>query len=442
MQKILVLGAGRSTTSLLTYLKNNAEKEQWQIRLGDFDINLAIEKANNHPSVSTIQFDILNSIQTKEEVANADLVISMLPAHLHFIVAEVCVDLGKHLVTASYNNKDINQLSEIAKTKNILILMECGLDPGIDHMTAMAAIDEIKNKGGKLNSFKSFTGGLVAPESDNNPWHYKFTWNPRNVVLAGQGAAKFIRNGRYKYVPYHQLFKRLDAIYVDGLGDFEGYPNRDSLSYRKVYGLEDIPTLLRGTLRKVGFSKAWNVFVQLGITDDTYEMEGLENMGNRDFINSFLKYDGLQTVEDKLCEYVGIQKNSETFEKLHWLGIFDKSPLPISKGSPAQVTQALMEKKLSLSPGDKDMIVMQHQFEYEFEGQTQHLDSSIIAYGEDENETAMAKTVGLPLGIAVKNILNGKINLRGVHIPIRKEIYEPILSELVEHGVSIKETHS
>jgi saccharopine dehydrogenase (NADP+, L-glutamate forming) len=440
MQKILVLGAGRSTTSLLKYLKNNAEKEQWQIKLGDFDINLANEKADNHPAVTTIQFDILNNIQTKDEVAQADLVISMLPAHLHFKVAEVCVDLGKHLVTASYNNEDIDQLSEIAKSKNILILMECGLDPGIDHMTAMAVIDEIKEKGGELQSFKSFTGGLIAPESDNNPWHYKFTWNPRNVILAGQGAAQFIRNGKYKYIPYHRLFTRLDHIHVKGLGDFEGYPNRDSLSYRKIYGLEKIPTLLRGTLRKVGFCEAWNVFVQIGVTDDTYEVEALDQLTNRDFINAFLKYEDTQSVEDKLCDYTKIKRGSETFEKLKWLGIFDDTPLPIKKGSPAMVLQAMLEKKLSLEEGDKDMIVMQHQFVYELEGNIHHIESSIVAYGENEQETAMAKTVGLPIGIAVKNILNSTIKLRGVHRPTVKELYVPILEELVEHGVSIKET--
>ncbi|MBK6263655.1 saccharopine dehydrogenase NADP-binding domain-containing protein [Marivirga sp. S37H4] len=442
MQNILLLGAGRSATSLINYLKDKAEKENWKIRLGDFDVSLANEKAAGHPSFSTIQFDILNKIQSREEIENADLVISMLPAFLHFKVAEICVDLGKHLVTASYNNPEINGLSDIAKSKNTLILMECGLDPGIDHMTAMAVIDEIKEKGGELTSFKSYTGGLIAPESDNNPWHYKFTWNPRNVILAGQGAAKFIRNGRYKYIPYHRLFTRLDQIHVNGLGDFEGYPNRDSLSYRKIYGLEKIPTLLRGTLRKVGFSEAWNVFVQIGITDDTYEIEGLESMTNRDFVNAFLKYEETQSIEDKLCEYVGIQRNSETFEKLKWLGIFDETELPLKKGSPAQVLQAICEKKLSLEEGDKDMIVMQHQFEYLLDGKKHYIDSSIVSYGENEHETAMAKTVGLPIGIAVKNILNGNIKLRGVHIPIVKELYEPILKELVHHGVSINETHS
>jgi len=442
MRNILLLGAGRSATSLINYLKKHAEQEDWHIKIGDFDINLAEEKAANHPNTSSIQFDILNETQTKDEIAKADLVISMLPARFHPKVASACVDLGKHMVTASYNSPDVEELSDIAKSKNILILMECGLDPGIDHMTAMEAMDNINEKGGKLTSFKSYTGGLVAPESDNNPWHYKFTWNPRNVVLAGQGTAQFIRNGKYKYIPYHKLFTRYETIEVNGLGDFEGYPNRNSLNYRKVYGIEEIPTLIRGTFRKAGFCDAWNIFVQLGVTDDTYKMEALESMSKRDFINAFLPYDKSQPVEEKLCLNLGIDTKSETFKKLEWLGIFEDKKVPISEGSPAQVMQAIMEEKMSLDPDDKDMIVMQHQFEYELNDKKYRLDSSIVSKGDDQLETAMSKTVGLPLGIAIKNILNDNIKLRGVQIPIKKEIYQPILKELNSLGIQFNENET
>ncbi|WP_296621939.1 saccharopine dehydrogenase C-terminal domain-containing protein [Marivirga sp.] len=439
MQNILLLGAGRSATSLINYLKKNAEQEEWHVKIGDFDIKLAEEKGGNHPNTSAVQFDILNEIQTKDEIAKADLVISMLPARFHPKVASACVDLGKHMVTASYNSPDVEELSDIAKSKNILILMECGLDPGIDHMTAMEAMDNISEKGGKLTSFKSYTGGLVAPENDNNPWHYKFSWNPRNVVLAGQGVAQFIRNGRYKYIPYHKLFSRYETIEVNGLGDFEGYPNRNSLKYRTIYGIEEIPTLIRGTFRKAGFCDAWNIFVQLGVTDDTYKMEGLENMSKRDFINAFLPYNKTQPIEEKLCLNLGIKRDSETFKKLEWLGVFEDAKVPISDGSPAQVMQAIMEEKMSLDPGDKDMIVMQHQFEYELNDKKYRLDSSIVSKGDDQLETAMSKTVGWPLGIAVKNILNDNIKLRGVQIPIKKEIYDPILKELNNMGIQFNE---
>ena len=438
-KNILVIGAGRSSSALINYLKENASQEDWQIKLADFDIQLAQQKAAGHERVQCIQFDIFNTIQTQDEVAKADIVISMLPARFHINVAKVCVELGKHLVTASYNSPEMQALSDEASKKDILILMECGLDPGIDHMTAMEVIHDIKEKGGTLRSFKSYTGGLVAPESDTNPWNYKFTWNPRNVVLAGQGTARFIRNNKYKYIPYHQLFTRLDKISVKDVGDFEGYPNRDSLSYRKVYKIEDIPTLIRGTLRKEGYSKAWNVFVQLGMTDDTYQMEGVEKLSHLDFVNAFLKYDADMDVADKLCRYVGISRDSETFKKLEWLGILENTPLPVKEGSPAQILQAILEKKLSLSPGDKDMIVMQHEFEYELDGKSYGIHSSIVSYGEDENITAMAKTVGLPLGIAVKQVLNGAIPLKGVQIPIEKSIYQPILKELNELGINFNE---
>ncbi|MFT6036678.1 MAG: saccharopine dehydrogenase-like NADP-dependent oxidoreductase [Marivirga sp.] len=258
-------------------------------------------------------------------------------------------------------------------------------------------------------------------------------------MLAGQGTARFIRNGRYKYIPYHHLFSRLDKITVSGVGDFEGYPNRDSLAYRKLYDLEDIPTLLRGTLRKEGYSQAWDVFVQLGMTDDSYQMEALDSLTCRDFINAFLKFDTNTSIEDKLCKYIGIQKDGEVFKKVAWLGFFENNALPISEGSPAQVLQAILETKLSLSPGDKDMIVMQHEFEYELNGKRYGKNSSIVSYGDDENITAMSKTVGLPLGIAVKNILNGTIKLRGVQTPIESEIYTPILKELSQLGINFNE---
>ena len=253
--------------------------------MGDVSLSQAQEKIKGFTLSKAIVFDVFNQKLLTNEINNADVVISMLPAHLHLPVAKECVDLGKSLFTASYVSKEIQELSEKAKDKGILILMEAGLDPGIDHISAMHEIDLIKEKGGEITLFKSFTGGLVAPESDDNPWNYKFTWNPRNVVLAGQGTVKFVRNGFYKYITYHNLFKRLETVSIDGYGDFEGYANRDSLKYRELYGLENIPTIFRGTLRKKGFCEAWDVFVQLGMTDDSYELEGVDSMTYREFIN-------------------------------------------------------------------------------------------------------------------------------------------------------------
>ena len=263
MKKILLIGAGRSATSLINYLKLHASNHDWWITIGDYSVSLAEEKLKDFSRGNAISFDVHNQEQVQKEIQQVDLVISMLPAHLHFLVAQQCVNFSKSLLTASYVSSEIKMLDKQAKEKGILILMEMGLDPGIDHMSAKKEIDAIHEQGGVINTFKSFTGGLVAPESDTNPWNYKFTWNPRNVVLAGQGTVKFLRNNNYKYIPYHNLFNRLDEIFVEGYGIFEGYPNRDSLKYRDLYDLQKIPTILRGTLRRKGFCRAWNIFVQL-----------------------------------------------------------------------------------------------------------------------------------------------------------------------------------
>ena len=251
---------------------------------------------------SAIFFDVMDDNQRVSEISNADIVISMLPASMHIIVAKDCVRLKKNLVTASYVSDDIAELDNSAKKSGILLLNEIGVDPGIDHMSAMAVIDNIKDNGGVLTSFKSFCGGLIHPDYDDNPWKYKFTWNPRNVVLAGQGIARYIEQGSHKYLPYNKLFERTDIIRVLDAGEFEGYANRDSLIYKKAYGIDNIPNLYRGTLRKVGYSKAWNIFVQLGLTNDSFKIKASETISNREFINMFLPYSNVYSVEEKLCK--------------------------------------------------------------------------------------------------------------------------------------------
>jgi len=295
--------------------------------------------------------------------------------------------------------------------------------------------------GGTMHIFESFTGGLIAPESDNNPWNYKFTWNPRNVVLAGQGsAAKFIQEGQYKYIPYNKLFRRTEVIEIEGYGKFEGYANRDSLKYRDVYNLQNIPTIYRGTLRRKGFSKSWNVFIEIGATDDSYILEGSKDMTKRDFINSFLPYNPTDSVELKLRHYLKIDQDDPIFEKLVWLGIFDKDRVDISEDvTPAQFLQKILEQKWQLDPDDKDMIVMWHKLVYKINGDFKEINSHMIAIGEDQTYTAMSNTVGLPLAICAKMMLNGTIALTGVQIPIKKEIYNPILTELENYGINFQE---
>ncbi len=438
MKKILILGAGRSSSSLIEYLLNVARKNDYEVTVADTSLESARQKTKNNPRSRSIQLDTNDKTETHTEIERADLVISMLPAFLHPAIAAQCVKLKKHLVTASYVSQEMQNLNEEAKKAGIILMNECGLDPGIDHASAMKIIDRIKSEGGKLKAFKSYTGGLIAPESDDNPWGYKFTWNPRNVILAGQGTAKYIENGKYAFIPYQKLFTRTEKINFEGLGNFEGYANRDSLSYRSIYGIEDIPTLLRGTLRKAGYCEAWNVFVQLGMTDDTFILPESENLSIREIVESFLPH-GNGDVKTRLAEYMGIPLQGEIMSKLEWLGIFEDTKLKIKAPSPALLLQTLLESKWKLKEGDIDMIIMQHQFEYELNGKTHKLLSSLVVEGDDAVHTAMAKTVGLPVGIISKLILEGKIKLTGVHIPIVKEIYQPLLEELEMLGVTFKE---
>ena len=441
MRHILVIGAGRSASSLIKYLLDHSEKEQLHITIGDLSKELALQKTKNHKNATAIAFDVFNEEQRKAEIQKATIVISMLPAHLHIEVAKDCVAYKKHMVTASYISPAMQELDETAKANELIFMNEIGLDPGIDHMSAMKIMDEIKSKGGKIILFESFCGGLVAPESDTNLWNYKFTWNPRNVVLAGQGgAAKFIQEGTYKYIPYHKLFRRTEFLEVEGFGRFEAYANRDSLKYREVYGLDAVDTCYRGTIRRVGFSKAWDVFVQLGMTDDTYIIDDSENMSNRDFVNLFLPYHPTDSVEIKFRHQLKIDQDDVIWDKLMELDLFSKSVVPgLKNATPAQMLEKILSYKWTLQSEDKDMIVMYHKIGYEINGEQKQIDATMVCLGDDQTYTAMAKTVGLPVAIAALKILNGEITTSGVQLPTAKEVYLPILEELENYGVVFKE---
>ena len=441
MKNIAILGAGRSSSSLIRYLLEQSEKQGWKIRVCDRDLKAAESKIKNHDNAVAIEFDVFDEKEVTLEVEKADLIVSMLPARMHIHVIEEAIRQKKNVVTPSYISPEVKALDKAAKDAGVLIMNELGVDPGIDHMSAMKLIDEIKAKGGKILNFESFTGGLVAPESDNNPWNYKFTWNPRNVVVAGQGGcAKFIEEGKFKYIPYHKLFRRTEFIDIEGYGKFEGIANRDSLKYQSVYGLEDVRTIYRGTLRRVGFSRAWDVFVQLGATDDTYQMENSEEMTYRGFINSFLAYSPSDSVELKLRHYLKIEQDDTLWAKLEWLGIFEDKKVGLKEATPAQILQKILEDKWTLDPEDKDMIVMWHKIIYKNNaGETKEIHSSMVSIGEDQTYTAMSNTVGLPVGICCKLILNGTIQAKGVDMPISKEYYEPILKELESYNISFLE---
>jgi len=441
MRSILIFGAGRSASSLIRYLLSKSESENLHLIVADLSLALAEKKTQNHPNATPIALNIFETEERKAAIEKASIVISMLPAHLHIEIAKDCLEFKKHLVTASYISDAMQSLNEEAIKNNLIFMNEIGLDPGIDHMSAMKVIDEIRAKGGKMLLFESFCGGLVAPESDNNLWNYKFTWAPRNVVLAGQGgAAKFVQEGTYKYIPYGTLFRRTEFLEVEGYGKFEAYSNRDSLKYRSIYGLDDILTLYRGTIRRVGFSKAWNMFVQLGMTDDSYIMEDSENMSYRQFTNSFLPYHPTDSVEIKTRLILKIDQDDIMWDKLLELDLFNPNKkVNLPNATPAQILEKILSDSWTLEPDDKDMIVMYHKFGYELNGKNKQIDSKMVCIGDDQTYTAMAKTVGLPVAMATLLILNGKITTPGVQLPINKEVYLPILKELEEYGVIFNE---
>lgn len=441
VRTILVIGAGKSTSTLLDYILDKSMGEQLHLRIGDLHPENISPRVASHPNCTVFPLDILNEDQRGRAIEAATVVISMLPASLHIKVAQDCLRLKKNLVTASYISGELQALDGEVKKNGLIFMNEIGLDPGIDHMSAMEVLDRIRDQGGKMLLFESFCGGLVAPEHDSNLWNYKFTWNPRNVVLAGQGgAAKFKQEGTYKYIPYHKIFRRTEFMNIEGYGTFEAYANRDSLKYREAYGLGDVLTLYRGTMRRVGFSKAWQMFVILGMTDDSYSIENSKGMSHREFVNLFLPYSPTDSVELKLRHYLKIDQDDIMWGKLLELDLFDQDKkIPLEGASPAQILQYILEQHWTLMEHEKDMIVMYHKFGYELQGKKRQLDTNMVVLGENRTYTAMSKTVGLPVAMAAIQILNGKIKTPGVQLPLKKEVYVPILAELKAHGIHFKE---
>jgi saccharopine dehydrogenase-like NADP-dependent oxidoreductase len=500
MKKILLFGAGKSATVLIDYLLENAEKENWQLTLVDADLQLAKSKIGQSSFGIALSFDINNETERKKNIKRSDIVISLLPPALHYVVAQDCVELKKDLLTASYVDDQIKNLKSRIEDSNLLFLCEMGLDPGIDHMSAMKMIDDIHSKNGHIISFQSHCGGLVAPESDDNPWRYKISWNPRSVVLAGKSGAHYKENGEEKRLQYEDLFSADRAIEIPELGYLSWYPNRDSLSYAALYNLEEAETFIRTTLRYPDFMYGWRNVVELKMTDETpkYETNGRalyevfkEHMDKNGFgkwleqkladrfsqtkemLNNLVKLmevekeakeedleipDEFMSVDEKgnitEIELDDVKNRAASFlaykmheanltlKQLFFLGLDDKETI-VNKGlcSAADLLQFALEKKLALKPDEKDMIVMMHEIKFVIGSQQSAASSLLIVKGENNVRTAMAKTVGLPLGIATKLILNGTIKLKGLHIPTKKEIYDPVLKELEEHGIKFEETN-
>jgi saccharopine dehydrogenase-like NADP-dependent oxidoreductase len=498
MKTILLFGAGKSATVLIDYLLENAAAENWKIIVVDADIQLVKSKIGNAQAATALSFDIRNDTQRTNCIATADIVISLLPPALHILVAKDCIVNQKNLLTASYLDDEIRLLQDEIVSKNLLFLYEMGLDPGIDHMSAMQIIDKIHSKGGRITSFKSHCGGLVAPESDDNPWHYKISWNPRNIINAGKAGAHYKENDREVKIPYEELFNNSNTVEIPELGHLGWYANRDSLSYTSLYGLHEAATFIRTTLRHPDFMYGWKNIIELKLTDENpqYDTNGktlqqlfkehMDNQGFGEWVNQKLseRLDETKKLVESLIKLMEAQDEAEaegeiipdtfmaadekgnlkeieidevknnaaaylaykmheanlTLKQLFFLGLDDQDTI-VDKGrcSAADILQFAVEKKLALQPEDKDMIVMLHEFEYLLDNNQLGIRSSLVVKGENNLRTAMAKTVGLPLGIAAKLILNGKIKLTGLHIPTTKEIYQPVLAELSLYGISFKE---
>jgi saccharopine dehydrogenase (NADP+, L-glutamate forming) len=436
MKDVLIIGAGKSSGYLIDYLLEQTYQFNNKIVVADNNILFAQEKIKAHKNAKAVEINLLDEPSRINLISNSYLVISMLPADLHPIIAKDCLKLKKHLFTASYVSAALLEMEEEVKANQLLFLNECGLDPGIDHMSAMKIIDVLKNEGTQINGFKSYCGGLVAPESNNNPWGYKFSWNPRNVILAGQGTARYLENNENKYIPQHRLFSSAEKISVPGIGNFDGYANRDSLGYRKIYGLQNVKTMLRGTLRAENFCKAWNIFVQMGLNNESFEVD-VKNKTYREFSSSFLP--GSEDLKERIAKLCNIPVSDTAINMVEWTGILGDEKIPFDSASPAKILQDLLERKWKLQHNDKDMIVMQHIFEVEQNNCSKTIYSSLKVIGENSVNTAMSKTVGLPLAIAVKLFLEGKIVERGVVVPVSKEYYTPILEELESFGIKFEE---
>ncbi|WP_438944683.1 saccharopine dehydrogenase C-terminal domain-containing protein [Sediminibacterium sp.] len=424
---IVVFGAGKSATVLIAYLGRICNEKNWIGTIADRDLQSLEQKIAGFPSLKANALNIENETERQGLIKTADIVISLLPPGLHFWVAQDCVALRKNLLTASYLDAQIKSLEPAIKEAGLLFIGEMGLDPGIDHMSAMQIIEEIKEKGGSIHSFKSHCGGLIAPESDNNPWHYKISWNPRNIVTAGKAGAVYKADGNNVEIPYEQIFVDCEQLEIPEVGSLAYYPNRDSLSYIPLYQLEKANTFIRTTLRYASFCTGWEKMVTARLTSDE-EIINTDELSYAEFFNSHLNKHQVSL------------DTAELQEQFDFLGL--NNPAMINKGQIAcsQLLQEILEEKWKLTQGDKDLIVMLHEFEYRLHQQRFALSSSLVVKGDDERKTAMAKTVGLPLGIAAVLILENKIQLKGLHIPIVKEIYEPVLAELAKEGIAFKET--
>ena len=434
-KRILVLGAGKSATVLIQYLQKQAIANNWYIILADSDINLAQKKWNNAKNGHAVGFDIQNEQERSNYINDVDVVVSMLPPSLHYQVAIDCLKYLKSLFTASYVDDNLKKLSPALEENKLLFLCEMGLDPGIDHMSAMELIHRIQNKGGKITGFKSHCGGLIAPESDNNPWHYKISWNPKNIILAGKAGALFLEDGTTKEMNYETLFLNAPKVLIPNYGYLSYYPNRNSLSYIETYGLNGVENFKRTTLRNSQFCHGWGAIIQLGLTNESTIVRTPNDTIQSWFSNHLNDHHLIEIYQKLLLD-------TDLRTQIQFLNFDSTNPIPLSLNTNAAILQWILEAKWKLDANDKDLVIMLHEITYVQDNKNCEVKSSMIVKGENVQITAMAKTVGLPLAMAVCSYLKGEIALTGLQIPTHPSIYEPILKSLEKEGIYFEETGS
>ncbi len=435
MNRILIIGAGRSSQALIRYILDHAEQYKWNVIVADSNLEQAKARVAGHPRARATWLDVMKTNDKRDLISRADMVISLLPAHLHLEVSHDCIKLNKLLLTSSYVSKEMYRLGDEARDRELFFIGEMAFDPGLEHMAAMYDLDELRAKGAKVIGYKSYTGGLIAPESIDNPWKYKFTWNPRNIVLAGQGTAQYLENGRLHFITYNELFSKTTAVNIPNLEPLEAYANRDALLYKDIYGLGDVPNLFRGTLRYKGFCEAWNGIVQLGLTDGDFPILNSDEMTYHEWIGAYSRdYPG-NSVKERTANKLGQALNAPLMEKLEWLDLFRKKKINLANATPALILERLLLNKWELDSKDKDLLVMQHEITYNLNGQKKRRTATLQLKGENREDTAMSKIIGLPIGIFAKYLVESRLHGKGLNIPVQKQFYVPALEEMEQYGI-------
>lgn len=440
MNRILILGAGRCSGAMIDYVLAAAKAHGWNVTVADTNMELAIQKVKNHPNALGTWLDATKVNDRRDLIARTDVVISLLPAHLHLEIAHDCIKLNKQFITSSHVSHELYRLGDEARDRELIYTGQKGLDPGISHMMTRHYLDKLRAAGATITAVRSYLGGLVAPDSlGNNPWKYKFTWNPRNSVLMGQGTSQYLENNKLKYIPYINLFESYKTIPINGVGDFEMYPNRDSLLHHKAYGLEGIPSVMRGTLRYPGFCDGWNALVKLGLTDGSYPILNAQAMSFHEWMDAYVSNEPGSSLKDRTTHKLAHYASPKVMKQLEWLGLFRKKKINVRTATPALLLEKLLLNKWQLEPTDKDLVLNQLEFEYELEDKKHQLTATLRLEGTNSENTAMAKFVGLPIAIMAKKVMLGEINETGIHVAMQPAVYQPILQELMEHGIQYQE---